>query len=177
MIPLPINLWSLPWKWIGLSAVVIAVVGGIWWKIDDYGDEKYAAGRADLLAEQSQAADTIEDKQEEVTVQVVTKYVDRVRIVREKGDVIIREVPVYVTAEDDDACIINSGFVRLWNDANTGQVSESSAGADAAPSGVSLSEVGTQKATEAKLCNLNTEQLKGLQEWVRGQQALSEAQR
>lgn len=174
MLPIPVN---VPWKWIALGVGTLAFVGGVWWKIIDYGNDNYAQGRADLLAQQVKAALSAEEQQREVTVQVVTKYVDRIRIVREKGDVIIREVPVYVTAEDDDACTINSGFVRLWNDANVGQVSEPSAGADAAPSGVRLSEVGTQKAIEAKLCRATTQQLVSLQEWVREQQALSEAQR
>jgi hypothetical protein len=38
----------------------------------------------------------IRERQAQATVKVVTQYVDRVRVVREKGDTIIKEVPVYV---------------------------------------------------------------------------------
>lgn len=170
---LPIPKIKVP-EWVIDLAAVVVVVGvialGLWW----YGDSKYEQGRTDLLAEQAQAAVLHKEAQGKITERVVTKYVDRIVTVREKGDTIIRRVPVYVTAQDDSRCTINNGFVRLWNEANTGEVSEPSAGADAAPSGVVLSEVATQKGYEAKLCRETEQRLVSLQEWVLEQQALSE---
>lgn len=160
--------------WYIIAGVVALLL--VRWQIVSYGERQYEQGRVDLLAEQAAAEANLEEAQEEVTERVVTVYRDRIQIVREKGDTIIKEVPVYVTDKDDAACTINSGFVRLWNDANKGEVSESSAGADAAPSGVVLSDVATQKATEAKLCRETEQRLISLQEWVREQQALWEAQ-
>ena len=160
---------KVPWQvWAGLALVV-----SFWW----WGGNRYEQGRLDLLAEQAEAAAKIEDAQEDVTEKVVVEYRDRVQVIREKGDTIIREVPVYVTVKDDAACTINNGFVRLWNDANKGEVSESPAGTDGAPSGVVLSDVAAQKALEAKLCRETEQRLISLQDWVLQQQALWEEHR
>lgn len=158
---------------VGISAAVIGAVLFLFWL---YGNNKYEQGRTDLLVEQAQAAAIHKEDQGKITDRVVTKYVDRIVTIREKGDTIIQRVPVYVTAQDDSNCTINNGFVRLWNEANTGEVSEPSAGADEAASGVVLSEVATQKGYEAKLCRETEQRLISLQEWVRQQQALSEQQ-
>lgn len=160
---------SIPWQvW-----AVVGILVLFWW----WGGNRYEQGRLDLLAEQAKEAAKIEDAQEAVTERVVIEYRDRVQVIREKGDTIIKEVPVYVTVKDDSACTINNGFVRLWNDANKGEVSESPAGTDGAPSGVSLSDVATQKAIEAKLCRETEQQLISLQDWILQQQALWEEHR
>jgi hypothetical protein len=46
---------------------------------------------------------------------VETKFVERVKTVRQAAQVITKEVKVYVTAEDDRACHIPDGFVSLLN--------------------------------------------------------------
>lgn len=148
-------------KWILRAAVVVAVfVSGC----------RYGAGRDEKKT--AEATVKVVYRQGAVTEKVVTKYVDRVRVIREKGDQIIKEVPVYVTAENDAACTVNNGFVRLWNDANQGEISDAAAGTDAAASTVSLSDVGRQKAAEAKLSRETEERLIALQEWVREQSKL-----
>lgn len=162
--------------WYVLGALALVLLAR--WGVVSYGDSRYEQGKIDLLAQQAKQAERQEDEQEKVTERVVVEYRDRIQIVEVKGDTIIKEVPVYVTAKDDANCTINAGFVRLWNDANTGEVSEASPGADAAPGGVSLSEVGTQKAIEAKLCRRTEQQLISLQAWVQQQYELSlEAER
>lgn len=55
---------------------------------------------------------------------VVTQYVNRIRIVREKGETIIKEVPVYVPVQADAACTLNRGFVRLHDAAAAGELPE-----------------------------------------------------
>lgn len=145
-------------KWAGLVVLVLtSFIGGC----------QYHEGKTEGKA----AKETVKIvyKQGKVTERVVTKYLDRVRTIRIAGDQIIKEVPVYVTPENDAACVINGGFVRLWNDANQGAVSDPAGGADAAPSAVELSEVGRQKAVEAKLHRETEAQLIALQEWVRVQ--------
>ncbi len=155
--------------WYGVAIVLALLLARC--QVVSYGDGRYEQGRIDLLAEQAAAEDELEDKQDEVTKEVVIEYVDRIVEIEKQGRTIIKEVPVYVTVVDDSKCTINSGFVRLWNDANQGEVSESSTGADAAPSGVVLSEVATQKATEAAICRKNEQQVISLQKWIRDQQA------
>jgi hypothetical protein len=92
------------------------------------------------------------------------------------GETQIKEVPIYVTAQNDAACSINAGFVRLWNAANAGAtISPDSGGADAAPSGVSLSEAAAQHVREATYTRGLEEQLIGLQDAVRGVRAVAAA--
>ena len=49
------------------------------------------------------------------TAKVETKFVERIKTVRQAAQIITKEVPVYVTAEDDRACHIHDGFVSLLN--------------------------------------------------------------
>ena len=110
---------------------------------------------------------TIRERQAQATVKVVTQYVDRVRIVREKGDTIIKEVPVYVPVQADAACTINRGFVRLHDAAAAGELPEPARDADAASAGIALSAVAGTVAANYQTCQENAEQLRALQAWVR----------
>lgn len=108
----------------------------------------------------------------EITEKVVTQFVDRVKIVKEKGETITKEVPYVVTKEVDSACTINNGFVRLWNDSNKGELSQAARDIDAATSLVVLSDVAAQHSREAEICRATEEQLMSLQQWVREQSEL-----
>ncbi|MBU9512566.1 hypothetical protein [Burkholderia multivorans] len=100
-------------------------------------------------------------------VKIVTQYVDRVRVVREKGDTIIKEVPVYVDREADRACVVPLGFVRV-HDAAAANVPVGDPGStDAAAAGVALSAVAATVADNYTTCHENAEQLIALQARVR----------
>lgn len=119
-------------------------------------------------AAQAVAVAEVREKQAEETVEVVTQYVDRVRIVRAKADTIIKEVPVYVTAEADAACAVNRGFVRLHDSAAAGDgLPGTPELADAAPAAVALSAVAGTVAANYSRCHENAEQLMALQDWAR----------
>ncbi|AKA61138.1 hypothetical protein IST4116A_02357 [Burkholderia cenocepacia] len=100
-------------------------------------------------------------------VKVVTQYVDRVQLVREKGDTIIKEVPVYVDREADRACVVPVGFVRVHDGAATNVPAGDPGSADAAPSGIALSAVAATVAGNYTTCHENAEQLIALQARVR----------
>ena len=106
------------------------------------------------------------ERQAQDTVKVVTQYVDRVRVVREKGDTIIKEIPVYVPVQADAACTINRGFVRLHDAAAAGELPEPARDADAAAAGIALSAVAGTLAANYQTCHENAEQLRALQVWV-----------
>ena len=102
----------------------------------------------------------------------VTQYVDRERVIRLKGDTIIKEVPRYVPVQADAACVVPRGFVRLHDAAAAGAVPDSDPGdADAAPSGVALSAVASTVAGNYTDSLANSEQLKTLQQTLRDQGA------
>lgn len=104
-------------------------------------------------------------RQAQATVQVVTEYVDKIKVVRERGATIIKEVPVYVNAQADADCIINAGFVRLHDAATGNPVSLPPGSADAAPSGVALSTVAATVADNYQGCRENIEQIIAWQQW------------
>lgn len=111
---------------------------------------------------------TAERDQARLNVQVVTKYVDRVQVVRGKGDTIIKEVPVYVDRESDRACTVPVGFVRV-HDAAAANVQVGDPGStDAAPAGIALSAVAGTVADNYTTCHENAEQLIALQARLRG---------
>ena len=109
----------------------------------------------------------LEKKASEKTVEVVTKYVETVKVVKEKGDVIREKVPVYITKEDDARCVIPNGFVIVHDSAVQNRVPEGTGNPNEGASGVELSE-----ATKVIVDNYNkyhevVEQLRALQNWVK----------
>ncbi|KFG96061.1 signal peptide protein [Burkholderia paludis] len=100
-------------------------------------------------------------------VKVVTQYVDRIQIVREKGDAIIKEAPVYVDREADRACVVPVGFVRVHDAAVANLPVGDPGDTDAAPSGIARSAVAATVAGNYTTCHENAEQLIALQARVR----------
>jgi hypothetical protein len=114
----------------------------------------------------------LETKSAESTVITVNKYIDRVKIVKEKGDVIIKEVPLYITEKSDANCVIPNSFVMLHDSAAKNEVPDPTGTIDESASTTKLSTV-----TETVVDNYNTyhelaEQLRSLQDWVRTQEKI-----
>ena len=153
----------LPYRLLAMAAFAFALVGFGWVK----GAGHVQAEWDTATSKQTLQIAVVQKRQAEATVQVVTKYVDRVRVVRETGDTIVKEVPVYVPAEADAACVVNGGFVRLHDAAAAGRLPEPARSADADPAGIALSAVAGTVADNYARCRENAEQLISLQEWVR----------
>ncbi|WP_293028560.1 hypothetical protein [Pandoraea sp.] len=101
---------------------------------------------------------------------VVTRYVDRVHTVRERGHTIVKEIPVYVSRKADTACPVPAGFVRLHDAAAANVPVGDPRGADAAASGLALSAVAGTVADNYTACHENAEQLSALQALLRERQ-------
>ena len=110
--------------------------------------------------------------QAQVTTRVVTQYVDRVKTVRERGQTIVNEVPIYVPS--DSACDLPAGF-RLLHDAAAGELPVPAGTADAAS--VSAQTVAATVAENYATHHATAGQLEALQQWVREQAAVSSTQR
>ena len=125
-------------------------------------DERHRIADEAARKEQSAQAAKVAEKQAEVTTKVVTEYVDRVKVVREKAREIVKEVPVYVPA---DSCPLPSGF-RVLHDAAAGlsPIPNPAARTDAAP--VPAQAVAATVADNYGACRETAEQLRGLQAWV-----------
>ena len=147
--------------WLGGLLLVAALLFGLGWTArGEHEQDQATQAELDRLAKafaQGQELGTVRDN-------VVTEYVDRVQIIKERGATIIKEVPVYVSAKADAACTVNAGFVRVHDAAAKSLPAPEPAGAaDEAPSGVALSAVAATAAENYTSCNANAEQLTQLQ--------------
>ena len=151
-----------PYRWLAVAALAVALIGLGWMKGAGHVQSQWDAG----AQHQTLQVAVIRERQAQATAKVVTQYVDRVRVVREKGETIIKEVPVYVPVQADAACTINRGFVRLHDAAAAGELPETARDADAAPAGLALSAVAGTVAANYQTCHENAEQLRALQAWI-----------
>ena len=166
------NLIPRPYRWLAIAALAVALTGLGWVKGAGHVQSQWDAA----VHQQTLQIAAVRQRQAEATVQVVTRYVDRVRVVREKGDTIIKEVPIYVPVQADAACTINRGFVRLHDAGAAGelaqvaQVAQPARDADALAAGIALSAVAGTVASNYQRCHENAAQLRALQDWVRQMQ-------
>ena len=151
-----------PYRLLALTALGIALVGFGWFKGASHVQARWDAA----IQQQALQTAAIRERQAQATVKVVTQYVDRVRVVREKGETIIKEVPVYVPVQADAACTINRGFVRLHDAAAAGELPEPARDADAPAEGIALSAVAGTVIANYQTCHENAEQLRALQQWL-----------
>ena len=165
------NLIPRPYRWLAIAALAVALTGLGWVKGAGHVQSQWDAA----VQQQTLQAITVRERQAEATVKVVTQYVDRVHVVREKGETIIKEVPVYVPVQADAACTINRGFVRLHDAAAAGELPEPARDADAAAAGIALSAVAGTVAANYQACHENAEQLRALHAWVREVRAAEQA--
>jgi hypothetical protein len=157
------NLIAWPYRLLALTALCIALFGFGWLKGASHLQAKWDAATATKQKAQAQA----QTRQAEATIQVVTQYVDRIQVVREKGDTLIQEVPVYVPVQADAACTVHRGFVSLHDAAAAGELPEPTRDADAPAEGLALSAVAATVVSNYQTCHENAEQLKALQDWIR----------
>lgn len=129
----------------------------------------------DYVMQQAGQTVRIAKAQQLVVTRTEIAYRDRIQKIYVKGDVIEKEVPVYVTQADNDRCTINAGFVRSHDAAWTGEPAGPAAGADREPAGVSLAEVGQAVAFNATACLAWRELALGLRNFYRDLKPATEA--
>jgi len=154
---------SWPYRLLALAAFGIAVFGFGWLKGASHVQAQWDAASA----AQQQAQAQVQIRQAQATAQVVTQYVDRIQVVREKGDTLIQEVSVYVPVQSDAACTVHRGFVSLHDAAAAGELPTAPGDIDAPAEGLALSAVAATVVTNYQTCHENAEQLKALQDWIR----------
>lgn len=159
------TLVPLPYRILALLAFAAALVGFGWIKGAGHVQAEWDAAND----RQTAFAAGVTVRQADGTVKVITKYVDRVQYVREKGADIIQEVPVYVSPD----LLLPGGF-RLFHDAAArGEPPDPARGLDAPP--VAAQAAARTIAENYTACRLNAEQLMGLQEWVVEMRAAAES--
>lgn len=146
---------------------LLAIAAGLAWLATT--SYNAAVQRADQAETTAANLRTQLDNTRSATV-TVTQYVDRERVIRLKGDTIIKEVPRYVPVQADAACVVPRGFVRLHDAAAAGTLPNPDTGdADAAPAGVALSTVASTVAANYTDCHVDAARLSSLQQTLRDQ--------
>lgn len=164
-----IGTWVIPpWIWwAGGGAALAALLLGAyaWGRVDGQAIEerKHLA----FVARQSAQATAVAQADVKTIVQTEVIYRDRIQTVKEKGNVIIKEVPVYVQAPDNERCIVNAGFVRVHRASTTGNPAGSPAESDREPAGVDLSTVAAVDAENNKNHRACREQVAGWKAFYR----------
>lgn len=146
-----------PYRWLAMLVLAAAVFATGWVK----GASQVQARWDAATGIQAVAVAAVKQRQAEATVQVVTQYVDRVHTVREVGQTIIKEVPVYVPA---DSPALPGGFRLLHDAATRGEPPDTTVAADA-PS-VPAQDLAATVAANYLTCRENAEQLTALQAWI-----------
>jgi hypothetical protein len=153
---------ALPLKLLGiLVALAICFIGGC-----HHGESTVAEKWNVERAETADAMQQLMKKQEQVTTQVVTQYIDRIHTVHEKGKDIIKELNVYVPSAT--ACDLPGGF-RVFHDAAVqGELPDPARIADAPAA--TAQDVATTVADNYTTYHDVAEQLTALQAWVNAQE-------
>jgi len=147
---------------------VIILAFGLFMEGGISNQEKWEARVAEVKLEMAKK----EAASAESSVKVVTKYINKIEIVKEKGDAIVKEIPKFVTATADGQCVIPNGFVLLHDSASRNEVPDSTRSVDEGASSVKLSGVATTVSENYNLYHQVSQQLKSLQEWVKEQQSI-----
>jgi uncharacterized membrane protein len=108
-------------------------------------------------------------KSEKVSTKVVTKYIDRIQVVKQKGNEIVK----YINKESDARCELPTSFVVLHDAAAKNELPDSTRATDARASDIKLSDATTTVVQNYGTCWEIREQLKALQEWVSEQKKLN----
>lgn len=155
----------LKYWWVLALAAVVTYLG---FRVYDAGQEdiqkKWDASVARGIIE----VEKLKKKQVVVTTRVETETIEVIRYVKEKGDVIIKKVPVYIPAGTPDLPL---GFFVLNNAAAKGELPDATGFADG--STIAAQDFAAGVVENYTICRANSAQLEGLQTWVREQQALN----
>ena len=149
-------------------ASIIVLAFGLYMEGGISNQEKWEARVAEVKLEMAKK----EVASAEASTKVVTKYVETVKIVKEKGDVIIKEIPKYISKNADAQCVVPNGFVVLHDSASRNEVPDSTRGIDEGASKVKLSGIAETVTTNYTTYYEVAEQLKSLQEWIKAQQTI-----
>lgn len=156
--------WMNPTRWIILGLLVLALIAAGWRVHHNIWTAGYDAARSEYAVQ----AQTVNAKREEVTAPIALKFAKRADRIVTVTKEIIKEVPVYVSAND---CPMSPGFRVFHDAAANGEFPDPARIADAAA--VPADALANTVADNYGTCLENANRLTGLQEWVRAQQNLT----
>lgn len=147
-----------PYFWLG----VIVAAGGIFLsgmhlqsRLDKGELERIKREAAEQVAK-------VQDSQAKVTEKVVTQYRDRIKVVKEQGDVIEKQVPVYIHTGE----FVPPGWRVLHDAAASGVMPASPERAIAAAEPAEAATAAQTVAANYAECRATSERLVALQNWA-----------
>ena len=161
-----INRYSTMFQIVG----IVLLVAGVYFK-GSYSTEMHWRNKVDEMNAQ---IDKIKAESSKASKQVVYKYIERTKIVKENSNAIRTQVTKYVTKEADANCTIPGSVVVLHDAAAKNVVPDSTTGInEGAARDITLSRL-----LDTTVLNYGTfyevkEQLKALQDWAREQKKIN----
>ncbi len=155
-------------RWLIIAALIAASYGAAYVKGRTDGYDKREAIAEKDAKEADRLSAVLAKKRIIITERIVTVYRDRIKVVREKGEEVIRYVEKLVPA---DSCPLPPGWRVLHDAAAEGRIPDSPERLDAAA--VSAQEAARTVATNYSTCREAAERLTSLQAWVKEQHATS----
>lgn len=155
---------GLPWQVYAAALVALTV-----WYAYHRGAESV---RAEWEAQKKEDAQQVKEKteqREKVTVRVETKYVDRIKVVHEKGETIYKLREHFVPT---DSGMLDGKFRVFFDAATFNKIPDPAEIANA--ESVSVADVADTYAYNATQCNKAFTRLEGWQEWATEQLRLNE---
>lgn len=125
MIAFLTDAWTfLKSKWgirLGITLTTLALLSAVWLNGDHHGSSREKAAEASRLKAAKARVVKREAKAASITEHVAEKLTkDRERIVY-RTRTLTKEIPVYVSPQDDAACRIPPGWLRLHDAASRGE--------------------------------------------------------
>lgn len=158
-----------PWMIVAAMVALLASFGAGVYSGHHYGWLQEQAVVA-TAAKETLAQTVAQDTATQAIAATAAVAQDKIRVITRT---ITKEVPVYVTAKADSACVVPRGFVRVFNGAAAGvaPVPDPAGQSDDAPAGVGLAAVADATAGNFGTCRATAQTLSDLQAWVRAMQA------
>ena len=168
------KLIPLPYRIALAAALVTALVVTPYWYGYNKAATKYKNEIAQLVTDATLLQSKLDAEIANIKVEIVTEYVDRVEVVKEKEYVYIKQAATVVPNQ----CELSDGWVYLHDASARGTDADTTRSADDSPSGVEDNQALGRVVENYSICEQNAEQLIALQKFVReAQAAVEEANR
>lgn len=167
----PLAIFSGPYALLARAAIVAIILLAAfltgWVKGNDHGTKKLT----DYIGKQAVEASRINAARNTVTERVVTQYVKVAGETKTKIEYRDREVIRYVDANLDQ-CPLTVAWVGLHDSAALNTVPDPARSIDGTASGFTAAQAVPTVQTNYSICHQTADRLRGLQQWVKEQQAV-----
>jgi hypothetical protein len=123
-----------------------------------------------ILTFQNQLKDLkleLQKEQENIKERIVVEYVDKIKTIKEREYVYIKQIETVVPSQ----CELSSGWVSLHDFSATATNPDTTKTSDDSPSGVMDNQALATVVTNYSICQQNSAQLISLQKWIKESKA------